>query len=262
MKILISNDDGIDAPGIDALVRAAIGGAFSNDGEPTTIIVAAPDRPRSECSHSLTTRRDLRRTRCDRWQNLTSGATDQSSPRVAVEAWAIDGTPADCVRSALLTTASDVDWVFAGINAGANVGTDTVVSGTVAAAREATWNGVPAVAWSQYRHPDHPRGWDHAAAWMARVWPWVRRHHRPGHLINVNFPAWSPGGAVAAADDVPPIQMAPTDTHPMPRNARWVDDTLQVTSDFQNRPRDPGTDIDVCFGGAISVSVVGAAMFD
>ena len=131
MHVLISNDDGIGALGIRCLVQA-----FAQAGHRVT--VAAPDAQRSAASHSITLFRPLTLRRVD-W------------PAAHVEAWAIDGTPADCVKFALDRLTPSVDAVVSGVNDGYNIGTDVHYSGTVAAAMEGAFAGVPAVAVSAPR---------------------------------------------------------------------------------------------------------------
>src|SRR5438094_3041724 len=133
-RILISNDDGIDAPGIRILEKVAR--ELSTD-----VWVVAPELEQSGASHSLTTRRPLRVN------------------EVARQRYAVDGTPTDCVLIAVKRLLRDrpPDLVLAGINAGSNVGEDMTYSGTVAAAMEATLLGIPAMALSQdYRGRDIP----------------------------------------------------------------------------------------------------------
>src|SRR5262245_38460098 len=110
MKLLLTNDDGIDAPGIQALVQAA-----QALGEP---VVVAPMQAHSGCSHRVTTEEPIR--------------VQQRSP----SSYAVEGTPADCVRLALHSIAPETTWVLSGINAGGNLGADVHISGTVAAVRE------------------------------------------------------------------------------------------------------------------------------
>src|SRR5262249_26291514 len=124
MRFLLTNDDGVDAPGLKVLFVAA---------EPLgDAVVVAPAEHHSGCSHQVTTRQPLR-------------VAEHAARRFAV-----DGTPADCVRVALHALAPAAEWVLSGINAGGNLGADVYVSGTVAAAREAVLHGRPAVAVSQY----------------------------------------------------------------------------------------------------------------
>src|SRR5437588_8229336 len=111
MKFLLTNDDGIAAAGLCALDRAA-----RDLGE---TVWAAPHIHLSGCSHRVTTDQPLRVTRVD------AGA--QTSAR-----WAIEGTPADCVRVGLAHLAPEADWVLSGLNHGGNLGADVHISGTVA----------------------------------------------------------------------------------------------------------------------------------
>ncbi|MGA7801594.1 MAG: 5'/3'-nucleotidase SurE [Gammaproteobacteria bacterium] len=121
MHILISNDDGFQAPGIRCLAEALVRIA--------TITVVAPDRDRSGASNSLTLDHPMRATR-----------TEDGFVRV-------DGTPTDCVHLAITgLLEQEPDMVVSGINAGANLGDDVLYSGTVAAAMEGRFLGLPAVA--------------------------------------------------------------------------------------------------------------------
>jgi len=165
VQILLSNDDGIDAIGLSTLRKALEGLG--------TIWVVAPQTEQSARSHGLTLHKPLR-------------------ARPAGErAWAISGTPADCVYVALhgLVPVS-IDVVISGINRGANLGNDTFYSGTVAAAREGALAGTPSMALSLVLEGDtHEPQWD-AAAVVAReiVGRFIRSEPTEGTLINVNIP--------------------------------------------------------------------------
>jgi len=138
MRILISNDDGILAPGLAALYAA-----MADLGEVT---VVAPESPQSAAGHSITLQHPLvvRRLR------VGSGAE-------AFEGISVDGRPADCVRLAIKNLLSaPPDLVLSGINAGANVGINVFYSGTVAAAAEAAMFGIPAVAFSAGQRENEP----------------------------------------------------------------------------------------------------------
>ena len=131
MKFLITNDDGIDAAGLNALLEAA-----QNFGEAT---IVAPVAPQSGVSHAVTWHEGVRiEPRGDKRQ---SGS----------ERFAIHGTPADCIRLGLLHLVPDANWILSGINHGANLGADVYYSGTVAAVREAILHGWPGIAFSHYR---------------------------------------------------------------------------------------------------------------
>src|SRR5919106_5479854 len=125
-RILVTNDDGINAPGLRILERIAR--TLSSD-----VWVVAPETNQSGASHSLTMHRPL------------------SSRKVSRRRFAIDGTPTDCVLLALQTVIKNraVDLVLSGVNHGANLGEDVTYSGTIAAAIEATLFNVPAIALSQ-----------------------------------------------------------------------------------------------------------------
>ncbi len=144
MRILISNDDGVQAPGIQALAHA-----LRPLGQ---VRVVAPDRDRSGASSSLTLTQPVR------------------VRQVGEECWAIEGTPTDCVHLAVTGMFDDTaDMVVSGINAGANMGDDVLYSGTVAAAIEGRYLGLPAVAVSlcYEKYNGEPHHFD-TAAWAAR----------------------------------------------------------------------------------------------
>lgn len=171
MRILISNDDGIDAPGLDALVRALAPIA--------ELFVVAPDGQRSACSLALTLEEPLRAKPEGRWPNVT--------------AWRCSGFPADCVCLALYALAEDpFDLVVSGINDGPNMGEDISHSGTVAAAVESSMLGLPAVAISALR-PGGVGTPDFAvAARVARALVLAIRDGLPvarDVVLNVNVPA-------------------------------------------------------------------------
>ena len=230
LRILLTNDDGIDAPGLMALrqsVLAACGDRVER------LITLAPDRQRSECGHGV------------------SSATPLAVAQVGEDAWSAAGTPVDCVRFALARLCPEVDCVVSGINAGANLGTDLLVSGTFAAAREAHFRGVAAISISQYRRPDIARQWGHAPSWLAGILTDLADRVAAGErrLWNINLPA------IAANSPPPPAVECPVDPTPIPLRYRPTDcGRYAVESDFHDRPRRPGGDVDVCFSGKISIS--------
>lgn len=168
MRILIANDDGYLAPGIAALVQACQG-----LGE---IDVVAPESNASGTSNALTLNRPL--------SMFVADAAAQRGFRV------VNGTPSDCVHVALTGVLGQrPDLVVAGINNGANMGDDTLYSGTVAAAMEGYLFGIPAIAFSQV-----DKGWRHldaaalaARAIIERVLPALQQRGAPW-LLNVNIP--------------------------------------------------------------------------
>jgi 5'-nucleotidase len=165
-RILVTNDDGVNAPGLRVLERIAR--TLSND-----VWVVAPETNQSGASHSLTMHRPLR------------------IRKVSRRRFAIDGTPTDCVLLALQTVIKDgpVDLVLSGVNQGANLGEDVTYSGTIAAAMEATLFNVPAIALSQSCRNGHPVKWataeHHAPGIISRLFS--EQWHKD-LLININFP--------------------------------------------------------------------------
>ncbi len=165
-RILISNDDGIEAPGIKMLERVAR--SLSND-----VWVVAPETEQSAVAHSLTVRRPLRIRRLSRRR------------------FAVDGTPTDSVLLGVRHVLKDrrPDLVLSGINRGANLGEDVTYSGTVAAAMEGTLLGVPSIAFSQLVNGDDPVCWATAEHWAGEILRRVTAVGWPSNvLINVNFP--------------------------------------------------------------------------
>lgn len=163
MTILITNDDGIHAPGIAHLVAWA-----SRLGD---VIVAAPRVEQSAKSHAIQIHNDFR--------------VEQVSYPGAVKAYSVDSTPADCVRFAVLGMGEKVDLVLSGINRGLNVGTDILYSGTVAAIFEAGILGIPGVAVST-----EPESFDSAVDALDRVYAFFLRNELLSKCLiyNVNIP--------------------------------------------------------------------------
>src|SRR4051812_36875988 len=143
MKFLITNDDGIEAAGLAALVTAA-----SPLGDP---VVVAPAGPQSGVSHAVTWREGVR-------------IEERGDNR-----FAIHGTPADCTRLGLLRVVPDAKWVLSGINHGSNLGADMYYSGTVAAVREAVLHGWPGIAVSHYYKAGEDYDWRRAARWVTPI---------------------------------------------------------------------------------------------
>ncbi|MCE5234538.1 MAG: 5'/3'-nucleotidase SurE [Clostridiaceae bacterium] len=164
MRILLSNDDGLFSPGIRALAEF-----FCAEHE---VCMAAPDTERSGASHSFTFSSPLRmnEVRLDGLEN--------------VPAYAISGTPVDCVKIGLATLGAMPDLVISGINIGANLGTDTFYSGTVSAAMEAALLGIPAIAVSVCSfQPKHL-----ATAALAAQQAMAYLKNCGSSLLNVNVP--------------------------------------------------------------------------
>jgi 5'/3'-nucleotidase len=226
MKLLLSNDDGIDAPGLNALLVAA-----RAVGEP---VVVAPAGPQSGVSHAVTSHTVLR-----------------IEPRED-NRYAIYGTPADCARIGLLRLVPDAKWVLSGINHGGNLGADVHYSGTVAAVREAVLHGWPGVALSHYRKRGMEFDWDRAANWVIRLLSsLLAKPTVPGMFYNVNLPHLGPN------EDDPDVVFCPLDPHPLPLSYRHDEDNgLYYDGDYQARQRARGSDVDICFGGRIAVTAI------
>ncbi len=223
MKIVITNDDGYGEPGIEALRWV-----LQKLGE---VIVVAPKLPHSFAGHRVTLKDAIQ--------------VDQVNTREFV----VHGAPADCTRLALKRLAPDADWVVAGINPGANLGTDVYQSGTVAAAREAAILGVKALAISQYISRGQSITWEHTRRHAREIIATlVQEALRPGQYWNVNLPHPLNGS-------LPPDHLiCPLDKNPHDYTYAKAGNVYQYQGIIHDRPRDAGGDVDVCFDGRISVS--------
>ncbi|ROH91134.1 5'/3'-nucleotidase SurE [Stagnimonas aquatica] len=165
MKILVSNDDGCTALGLRVLAARL--------AEQHAVQVVAPDRNRSGASNSLTILQPLRPHRHDHGE---------------IPGWCVDGTPTDCVHLALTGLLEETpDMVVSGINAGANLGDDTLYSGTVAAAMEGRRLATAAIAVSCVAHA--PQHYGTAARVTAELIERLQRVPLPRDtILNVNVP--------------------------------------------------------------------------
>jgi 5'-nucleotidase len=185
VKVLLTNDDGIQAKGLNELRRALLG----TPGVELSVI--APDSNRSATARSITTRRPLSVEEIE-FEDGTTG-------------FATDGTPVDCVRFAVLGLVDSPDMIVSGINHGTNLGDDITYSGTVAAALEGVVLGIPAIAASQQAvggELDYRSGYSYdftaGAAFVARLVEQLEHVPIPqGTLLNVNVPWQKPAGARA-----------------------------------------------------------------
>lgn len=168
MQILVTNDDGIWAPGIAALARA-----LQPLGE---VVVFAPDRERSAVGHAITMHNPLR-------------VEEIAFPVDGIAAYVVNGTPSDCVKlGAEAILPKPPDLVVSGINLGPNLGTDVIYSGTVSGALEGVILGIPAVAVSLATYDAEPE-FDVASMVAALVVSRVKEHGLPADtLLNVNVP--------------------------------------------------------------------------
>lgn len=172
MKVLVTNDDGINAPGISALVRS-LARRFE-------VRVAAPEAEQSAVGHAITLADPIK-----------IRPLDDSHPLARFgPAWAVRGTPADCVKLAYweLLKGERPDIVVSGINRGANTGLNILYSGTVSAATEGAFLGLTGVAFSLASFEpgaDYEPGAELAAQLTGLI---LDRNPLPGRVINVNFP--------------------------------------------------------------------------
>jgi len=230
MHFLLTNDDGIDAEGLAALEAAA-----RNHGDRISIV--APATEMSMVGHRITCHHPVK--------------VEERGERQ----WAIHGTPADCARIGLhaLLTDDPPDVVLSGINHGGNLGHDIYISGTVAAAREAAYHGVPAMAFSHYLRGDITTDWTVASRRISALLPdLLTSPLGDGEIWNVNLP---PLPADAAEPEV-----VTTKPERRPLESRFHHDadanSYLYTGNYQARPHSEGSDVAVCFGGAISVSKI------
>ncbi len=232
MKILITNDDGYRAPGIQALYRA-----LSRDHQ---VILAAPDREKSAVGHGITLNHPLKYERVA----LNCGGSG----------YAVSGTPADCVKLALfdLFQAAPPDLIISGINAGSNTGININYSGTVGAAREGVLNGITAIAVSiQY---GDVMDFDGTAAYVASVVDTACNISLPpGVFLNINMPCIpikeTLGVKVTRQADNNLAVKFDRRTNPRGRTYFWYDELRPV------RPEDH-TDNDALLANYISITPI------
>ena len=229
-RILLSNDDGIHAPGLKHLERVVRG--LAKD-----VWTVAPELEQSASAHSLTLRRPLRIRKLSRRR------------------FAVDGTPTDAVLLAVMQVMKDrpPDLVLSGINRGGNMGEDVTYSGTVAAAMEAALLGIPAIALSLNVAPGGNARWATAEAHTPEVLRRLAAESWPGNVfVNVNFPdvepeavtgiraasqgRRKPGGAIYEAID------------PAGRPYYWITSTRA----FEEHAA--GSDLEIVYAGGIAVS--------
>ncbi|MFZ5975836.1 MAG: 5'/3'-nucleotidase SurE [Bacillota bacterium] len=167
MKILVANDDGIDAEGLYQLVKSL---AVRHE-----VVVVAPDVQRSAVAHSAMIFNPII-TRQVNFRDLD------------IPAYSITGMPADCVKLGIFNLMDEKpDAVFSGINCGPNLGTDTLYSGTVGAAMEGNINHIKSVAVSSLSH--YPCHYETAAEYALVVADWLSENDLPdGTMLNINVP--------------------------------------------------------------------------
>jgi len=226
MRILLTNDDGIEAPGIRALYNAV-----KDMGE---VHVIAPATVQSAMSHAVTFHRPIR----------VAEHEDHVYKGLSVE-----GRPADCVKLALRELMGDpIDLVLSGMNSGANVGINVIYSGTVAAAVEGSFHGIPSIALSlligEWDH-DH---WDRAAGHCREaIDAALAKGIAPGTAVNINVPCLDDGVEPKGIREAP-VSMAPTRC--LYGQTEDKDGTIyQLNTSLQFERVEPGTDVGDPFDG-------------
>jgi 5'-nucleotidase len=176
MNILLTNDDGLESPGIQLLA-----GALRGAGHRVTVV--APDRDRSGVSHSIS----------------FLGTPLVLHPQ-GEDTWTCSGQPVDCVIAALLGRQASPDLVISGINRGANLGTDLLYSGTAAAARQGGLFGLPSLALSLVADRGGPLYWDRAVQFSLSRLDEILGRWKADTFLNLNIPnsPQGPGGMAAA----------------------------------------------------------------
>jgi len=233
--ILVCNDDGIDAPGIHALA-----GAMTDLGD---VCVIAPQSEQSAVGHAITVRDPIRAHQ----YTFRVGETH-------VPAWAVGGTPADCIKLALHQILDRrPDLVVSGINRGPNTAVNVLYSGTVSAATEASILGIDAIAFSQcdWTSDDYQT----SATWARRIAERVLVSGlRPGVLLNVNVPYEPDGGIrglrVTRQAKARWEESFDARTDPLERDYFWLAGT------FVNLDEGDETDLDAIDEGYVSVTPV------
>lgn len=230
MRILITNDDGILAPGIEALYDAV-----ADLGE---VEVVAPETSQSAVGHAISV--------------LTPMLTHRVHVHSKFHGWSVDGRPADCVKLAMLELLEwRPDFVLSGINAGVNTGVNVLYSGTVAGALEGLFFGVPSMAFSLELSEELDFG---GAARVARAVFQQFAANRPSGdtCLNVNIPAMDAGPPkgvrVCPQSTVPMDDKYRSETDQQGRSIYWLDGKLP------ERERDDGSDLAAVLDGYVAIT--------
>lgn len=233
MRILVSNDDGVDAPGIRILAQH-----LREAGHEVTVV--APDRDRSGASNSLTLDMPIRVVQLD------------------ADTWRVHGTPTDCVHLALtgmFEGRDEPDMVVSGINNAANLGDDVIYSGTVSAAMEGRFLGLPAVAVSLVTRDHDPQHFETAARAAVQIVARLASDPLPADtILNVNVPdiAWHEvtGFEATRLGNRHRAESCIAAPDPRGRAFYWIGPAGAA------QDAGPGTDFDAIGRGAISVTPI------
>ncbi len=220
---ILTNDDGIDAPGIRALHKALNGNK----------IFIAPSEHKSGCGHQVSTDKPF------------------SFQKRNDSEFAIQGTPADCVRLIPYLVDEKIDWVISGINAGGNLGVDLYISGTAAAAREAAILGIKSIAISHWIRDRQPIDWERAIEYAKLVFSeLLAKDLDKGCFWNVNIPH------VFVGEPDPKLIYCDPSTDPLDIQYEIIGNQITYKGVYPNRKKHPSTDVGICFSGNISISKV------
>lgn len=235
MRLLLSNDDGVYAEGLQELRHA-----LEQTGE-YEVYVVAPERERSAASHAITLHKPLYVSR------LKIGGS-------SVPTWSVSGTPADCVKIAVQALLDQPpDLVLSGINRGGNLGMDVLYSGTVSAAIEAAILGLPSIAISLVTFGD--ADYSFAARFAVDLIRQVGREPLPpGMLLNINIPELEEGRIAGVA--ATRLGLRYYDDHFHPRRDPRGRDYYWLAGEVRHGKEAPDTDIGAVEQNLISITPI------
>lgn len=231
--ILVTNDDGITAPGIRALVDAAL-----SVGE---VVVVAPDSPQSGMGHAITVSDPIRLHRSRAYEKLN------------IEAYECSGTPVDCVKLAknVILKDREIDLCVSGINHGSNASINIIYSGTLSAAMEASLEGIPSIGFSLLDY-NYSADFEPSKPYARTLMEYVLENGlEKGSLLNVNIPS-------LPAEEIKGMKVC------RQADARWVEEFQEaidprgqkyywLTGRFVNEDEAEDTDVWALENGFISV---------
>jgi len=235
MRILLTNDDGIFAPGLEAIYKKLV-----KLGEVT---VVAPAESRSGASHSITFKKPLVCSKVDINGHFTG--------------YSIKGSPADCVKLAVMELhKKPIDLLVAGINNGANAGVNVYYSGTVAAAMEGAFLGIPSFAMSLAAEEimDFDTAADHCAKILEKLLP-----AKPGGVININIPYLSRGEPRGIK--VVPLSTEGFDEYYIPTKDQQGRTVYQLAGGEHRLEENP-SDVNALVEGFIAITALAPAITD
>lgn len=232
--ILVTNDDGVTAPGLKALVQVA--------KEFGKVYVVAPDSPQSGQGHAITLNKPLRLKKVDIFKKMKN-----------VEAYKCSGTPADCVKLGkhVLLKNKKVDLCVSGINHGSNLAINIIYSGTMSAAMEASIEGIDSIGFSLTDF-SWEADFEPSKKYIRKIIKKVLKNGLPNcKLLNVNIPAISKkkikGIKICHQADSHWIEKFQEGKDPVGRPYFWL------TGQFVNNDKDPNTDVNAVEKGYVSV---------